>query len=112
MRALQSEKKINGILDFVSGSDNAELLQQFYKITLHALQEASNERLWFKTNLKLGTLCFHKSDFPRLRQILKELRRSCLGPDGEDDVKKGTQLQVRTGLALSLQTFVLLCLVL
>ena len=34
----QSEKKINGILDFVSGSDNADLLQQFYKTTLQALQ--------------------------------------------------------------------------
>ena len=32
--------------------------QEFYETTLKALQEAKNDRLWFKTNLKLGKLWF------------------------------------------------------
>ena len=40
-----SEKCINNILDFVSGSasQNLELLQEFYQTTLKALEEAKNE---------------------------------------------------------------------
>jgi COP9 signalosome complex subunit 2 len=51
-----SEKVINSILDFVSTSDVSELLAEFYETTLRALEEAKNERLWFKTNLKLCKL--------------------------------------------------------
>ncbi len=99
-----SEKKINKILDRVSSSDNAELLQEFYMTTLSALQESNNERLWFKTNLKLGGLCFSGGDFTRLKQILKELHKSCQGADGEDDVKKGTQLQEIYALEIQMYT--------
>ena len=99
-----SEKKINKILDQVSGSDNAELLQEFYMTTLSALQESNNERLWFKTNLKLGGLCFSGGDFGRLKQILKELHKSCQGADGEDDIKKGTQLQEIYALEIQMYT--------
>ena len=99
-----SEKKINKILDKVSSSDNAELLQEFYMTTLSALQESNNERLWFKTNLKLGGLCFSGGDFARLKQILKELHKSCQGADGEDDVKKGTQLQEIYALEIQMYT--------
>lgn len=43
-----SEKCINNILDFVSGSasQNLELLQEFYQTTLKALEEAKNEVRW------------------------------------------------------------------
>ncbi|MBA0674702.1 hypothetical protein Goari_016283 [Gossypium aridum] len=53
-----SEKCINNIMDFVSGSasQNFDLLQEFYQTTLKALEEAKNERLWFKTNLWLQHL--------------------------------------------------------
>ena len=57
-----SEKVINKVLDLVSAPGSmAEdrqmtLLQDFYQTTLKALQEAKNDRLWFKTNLKLGKL--------------------------------------------------------
>merc|ERR1711957_860184 len=43
-----SEKVINKVLDLVSGSQQMELLQEFYETTLKALQEAKNDRLWFK----------------------------------------------------------------
>lgn len=47
-----SEKVINSILDHVSTSESQELLADFYETTLVALEEARNERLLFKTNLK------------------------------------------------------------
>ena len=87
-----SEKSITKMLDYVSGADNAEFLQTFFETTLRALEEAKNERLWFKTNLKLCSLHFGRKDFARMGKILKELHKSCQCEDGSDDQKKGTQL--------------------
>ncbi|KAL8152897.1 LOW QUALITY PROTEIN: hypothetical protein V2J09_010657 [Rumex salicifolius] len=89
-----SEKCINNIMDFVSGSasQNFELLQEFYQTTLRALEEAKNERLWFKTNLKLCKIWFDMGEYGRMNKILKELHKSCQKEDGTDDQKKGTQL--------------------
>ncbi|KAL6850447.1 hypothetical protein ACP4OV_021074 [Aristida adscensionis] len=88
-----SEKCINNIMDFVSGSaSNFSLLQEFYQTTLKALEEAKNERLWFKTNLKLCKIWFDMGEYGRMSKILKELHKSCQREDGSDDQKKGTQL--------------------
>lgn len=54
-----------------------ELLQNFYETTLDALKDAKNDRLWFKTNTKLGKLYFDRSDFAKLQKILKQLHQSC-----------------------------------
>lgn len=54
-----------------------ELLQNFYETTLDALKDAKNDRLWFKTNTKLGKLYFDRSDFTKLQKILKQLHQSC-----------------------------------
>ncbi|XP_073311374.1 COP9 signalosome complex subunit 2-like [Primulina huaijiensis] len=89
-----SEKCINNIMDFISGSasQNFSLLQEFYQTTLTALEEAKNERLWFKTNLKLCKIWFDMGEYGRMSKILKELHKSCQKEDGTDDQKKGTQL--------------------
>ncbi|MBA0821717.1 hypothetical protein Goarm_018557 [Gossypium armourianum] len=89
-----SEKCINNIMDFVSGSasQNFDLLQEFYQTTLKALEEAKNERLWFKTNLKLCKIWFDMGEYGRMSKILKELHKSCQREDGTDDQKKGSQL--------------------
>ena len=58
-----------------------ELLQNFYETTLEALREAKNDRLWFKTNTKLGKLYFDREEFTKLQRILKQLHQSCqVGP--------------------------------
>ena len=88
----KSEKVINSILDFVSASTNTDLLKEFYETTLKALEMAKNERLWFKTNLKLCKLWFESNEYVKLGKILKDLHSSCLLSDGTDDQKKGTQL--------------------
>lgn len=54
-----------------------ELLQNFYETTLDALKDAKNDRLWFKTNTKLGKLYFDRNDFAKLQKILKQLHQSC-----------------------------------
>ena len=108
-----SEKVINSILDFVSTSDAPEVLAEFYETTLRALEgarapaaraeparadvsplsaEARNERLAFKTNLKLCKLWYDAREFGRMAKILRELHRSCQTEDGADDQRKGTQL--------------------
>ncbi|KAM7228640.1 hypothetical protein CapIbe_019928 [Capra ibex] len=58
-----SEKSINSILDYISTSKQnsgflcqMNLLQEFYETTLEALKDAKNDRLWFKTDTKLGKL--------------------------------------------------------
>lgn len=54
-----------------------ELLQDFYETTLDALKDAKNDRLWFKTNSKLGKLYFDRGDYNKLARILKQLHQSC-----------------------------------
>ncbi|KAH8255523.1 hypothetical protein KR038_004961 [Drosophila bunnanda] len=99
-----SEKSINSILDYISTSKNMGLLQNFYETTLDALRDAKNDRLWFKTNTKLGKLYFDRSDFTKLQKILKQLHQSCQTDDGEDDLKKGTQLLEIYALEIQMYT--------
>ena len=99
-----SEKIINKVLDLVSGPQKMELLQELYETTLLALQEAKNERLWFKTNLKLGKLWYDLGEYTRLAKIVKELHRSCQGTDGGEDLKKGTQLLEVYALEIQMYT--------
>ncbi|OQR87703.1 COP9 signalosome complex subunit 2 [Achlya hypogyna] len=136
------EKGVNGILDFVSATSHASsstttandsswsVLQEFYEKTLETLQkkETRNERLWFKTNLKLGNVLFEQIDTPaadttkdalhaktlRLFQIVKELLASCDALDtdaaGDDDAgpnfnaKKDSQLLEVYALQIQLYT--------
>lgn len=65
------------IIDIFYFSFKMELLQDFYETTLDALKDAKNDRLWFKTNTKLGKLYFDRSDFNKLAKILKQLHQSC-----------------------------------
>lgn len=99
-----------------------ELLQDFYETTLEALKDAKNDRLWFKTNTKLGKLYFDRGDFNKLSKILKQLHQSCQvivfvegifrfyyeyilqTDDGEDDLKKGTQLLEIYALEIQMYT--------
>lgn len=99
-----SEKSINSILDYISTSHRMELLQEFYETTLEALKDAKNDRLWFKTNTKLGKLYFDRGDFKRLSNILKQLHQSCQNDDGTDDLKKGTQLLEIYALEIQMYT--------
>jgi COP9 signalosome complex subunit 2 len=99
-----SEKSINSILDNISTSKQMNLLQQFYETTLEALKDAKNDRLWFKTQSKLGKLYFDRGDFTKLTKVLKLLRQSCQNDEGEEDMKKGTQLLEIYALEIQMYT--------
>lgn len=68
-----SEKTINGILDYVGGGKaghvEVEILEKFYQATRKALQEAKNERLSVKTNLKLAKLWLDRKEYTRLAKV-------------------------------------------
>uniref|UniRef100_A0AAV1VNE5 PCI domain-containing protein n=1 Tax=Peronospora matthiolae TaxID=2874970 RepID=A0AAV1VNE5_9STRA len=98
------EKGINSILDYVSTSKNWEILQRFYETTLETLKEARNERLWFKTSVKLGNLLYEIGDFSRLSKIIKELLMSCSDEDAEDCVRKNSQLLEVYALQIQMYT--------
>eukprot|EP00698_Gefionella_okellyi_P003734 TRINITY_DN13478_c0_g1_i1.p1 TRINITY_DN13478_c0_g1~~TRINITY_DN13478_c0_g1_i1.p1 ORF type:complete len:459 (+),score=134.67 TRINITY_DN13478_c0_g1_i1:69-1379(+) len=85
-----SDKVINSLLDFVATGQNLDLLLEFYQATLDAAR--SNERLYFKTSLKLARLWFEKRSFDKVFAILVEAHKSCQQEDGTDDPKKSTQL--------------------
>uniref|UniRef100_A0A2K6SF00 COP9 signalosome subunit 2 n=1 Tax=Saimiri boliviensis boliviensis TaxID=39432 RepID=A0A2K6SF00_SAIBB len=84
-----SEKSINSILDYISTSKQnsdflcqMDLLQEFYETTLEALKE----------------------EYGKLQKILRQLYRSHQTDDGEDDLKKGTQLLEIYALEIQMYT--------
>ena len=70
------------------------LLQELYETTLAALQEAKNERLWFKTNTKLGKLYFDLGEYTQLQKVIKQLHAACKNQDGSEDQKKGNDREL------------------
>lgn len=99
-----SEKSINSILDHISTAKDSSLLQRFYETTLEALKDSKNDRLWFKTNTKLGKLYFDMQEFGKLEKVLKQLRQSCQTDEGEDVQNKGTQLLEVYALEIQMYT--------
>eukprot|EP01114_Cavostelium_apophysatum_P003899 TRINITY_DN1403_c0_g1_i1.p1 TRINITY_DN1403_c0_g1~~TRINITY_DN1403_c0_g1_i1.p1 ORF type:complete len:472 (-),score=153.27 TRINITY_DN1403_c0_g1_i1:57-1397(-) len=87
-----SEKGLNSVLDTISTSKDLSLIELVYNIALQNLKTQGNERVWFRTNLKLGKLLFDADEHGKLAKILKDLHKSCQLPNGEDDPKKGSQL--------------------
>jgi COP9 signalosome complex subunit 2 len=75
-----------------------------YEITLNALKDANNERLWFNTNVKLGKLHLEMGDYSKLPRTIRELHKSCQGEDGKDDQSKGTYLLEVYALEIQLCT--------
>ncbi|CAG8449053.1 7101_t:CDS:10 [Acaulospora colombiana] len=99
-----SEKSINNILDFISSSQDMTFMEEFYSTTLNALEEAKNERLWVKTNLKLAKLWLDRKEYTRLNRILRQLHASCQKDDGTDDQRKGTHLLEIFALEIQMYT--------
>eukprot|EP01090_Pellita_catalonica_P012233 TRINITY_DN2608_c0_g3_i1.p1 TRINITY_DN2608_c0_g3~~TRINITY_DN2608_c0_g3_i1.p1 ORF type:complete len:486 (+),score=108.60 TRINITY_DN2608_c0_g3_i1:46-1503(+) len=95
-------KGITRILDTIAAqSTDTDLVLQMYDIALERMKKKKNENLWFKTSLKLASRMFDKRAFDKLKPILTELEKACLGKDGKEDPKKANQLL--EVLALSIQ---------
>lgn len=89
-----SEKSINNILDYVSNATDVGLstMQSFYDVTKSALEDARNDRLSVKTDLKLARIWLARKEWGRLAKSLKQLHAYCTSKDGSDDQSKGTIL--------------------
>ncbi|PPQ72467.1 hypothetical protein CVT24_003091 [Panaeolus cyanescens] len=92
-----SEKSINNILDYVGGGKGGvvevDILEKFYTATRKALEEAKNERLSVKTNLKLAKLWLDRKEYSRLSKLIKELHNATTAANEMDDQsQRGTQL--------------------
>jgi len=99
-----SEKGLNSVLDVVSTNKNPTETEEMYSVALQALKKFNNERVWFRTNLKLGKLLFDNNEFGKLAKILRELLASCQNEAGEDDPKKGSQLVDIYALEIQMHT--------
>jgi len=87
-----SEKGINSILDSIGAGKDLGLIEDLYGVALANLKATGNERVWFRTNLKLGKLLYDHDEYQKLGKVLKELHKACENEKGEDDQKKGSQL--------------------
>ncbi|KAJ2923605.1 hypothetical protein H1R20_g13487, partial [Candolleomyces eurysporus] len=92
-----SEKTINNILDYVGGgkggSVEVDVLEKFYQATKKALEEAKNDRLSAKTNLKLAKLWLDRKEFGRLSKLIRDLHAvTTAASDADDQSQRGTQL--------------------
>ncbi|EIW87113.1 PCI-domain-containing protein [Coniophora puteana RWD-64-598 SS2] len=93
-----SERTINGILDYVGGGKGGpvavDVLEQFYQATKDALEEAKNDRLSVKTNLKLAKLWLDRKEYNRLTKLLHDLYAATRSDSdsGEEQAQRGTQL--------------------
>ncbi|KAK8858486.1 hypothetical protein IAR55_002713 [Kwoniella newhampshirensis] len=99
-----AEKSINNILDYVGGEGKhaalapkvpLDTLEEFYEATRVACEEAKNERLSTKSNLKLAKLWLDRKEYNRLHPILRSLHATCApsaGMSSSDDQSKGSLL--------------------
>ncbi|WVR06257.1 hypothetical protein IAU60_003287 [Kwoniella sp. DSM 27419] len=99
-----AEKSINNILDYVGGEGKhaalapkvpLNTLEEFYEATRVACEEAKNERLSTKSNLKLAKLWLDRKEYDRLSPILRSLHATCApsgGSSSSDDQSKGSLL--------------------
>jgi COP9 signalosome complex subunit 2 len=85
---------IDLILDTVSTASEA-VLKDIFEITLSALTDTNNERLWSGTNIKLAKLYLKDEASPRIdevEKILKSLKSHCRDENGKDDLSKANTL--------------------
>ena len=96
---------IDSVLDAVSNASDEKELKEIFEITLTALENTNNERLWFGTNIKLAKLYLKDQDAPRIdevEKILEALKKHCRNAAGEDDVNKANSLLETYALELQL----------
>ncbi|KAK1925355.1 endopeptidase [Papiliotrema laurentii] len=102
-----AEKSINNILDYVGGEGKhanispkvpLDTLEAFYSATKVACDEAKNERLSTKCNLKLAKLWLDRKEYGRLHPILASLHATCapgaVSSSSEDQTKGSLLLEL------------------
>ena len=88
----KAEKVVNSLLETANAIEDKELLEMFYERMLKTMTRETNERLWFKIELKLCKLWLKWENFASMAKTTKELRQSCQDETGQYAAGKGTQL--------------------
>ncbi|KAJ1969960.1 hypothetical protein IWQ62_000271 [Dispira parvispora] len=101
-----AEKTFNDLLDQVTKSDGqAEWVEDMYRVTLEVLNQPNYERLWIKTQLRLGKFWLNRGDYPKLYQVTRQLHQVCDPTDGESpDHLKSNYLMETYALEIQLYT--------
>ena len=82
------DKGINGMLERVASLHNssgsatspeASLASAVYDATLKVFQKETNDRIWFKTNLKYGQLLYEMNETAKLQRVLNQLKHAETG---------------------------------
>lgn len=63
-----------------------------YEVTLRALRDANNDRLWFQTNIRLARLYLEAGRHAEVNRMVAELKQSCMRADGSVDASRATAL--------------------
>lgn len=84
------EKGISSILEkIVTEKSNLNVCKEFYDLTLSTFNPSKGscpmERVWFKTNLKLGQLLYEMNYTNELQHVIRDLLR---GSSSEDENKR------------------------
>nr|CAI5864913.1 unnamed protein product [Callosobruchus analis] len=77
-----------------------EMLQTFYETTLAALKNAKNDRLWFKTNTKLGKVYLERGEYNKVANVIRQLKQTCSPSCQETDPHKGLKFLFRFVLSI------------
>uniref|UniRef100_A0A669BGB8 COP9 signalosome complex subunit 2 n=1 Tax=Oreochromis niloticus TaxID=8128 RepID=A0A669BGB8_ORENI len=94
-----SEKSINSILDYISTSKQCFLCLSKIYFSLKQMFI-----FYFYFLIQLGKLYLEREEYGKLQKILRQLHQSCQTDDGEDDLKKGTQLLEIYALEIQMYT--------
>lgn len=82
------EKGINTLVDLAAASGRADLTEQLVLLGAACFRENSNDRAWFRINLKLAQTMFDAGRTDTLQQRLDELMHWCELAEGVNDPRK------------------------
>jgi len=95
------EKGINAILDRVVSTKKLELMEELALLSAECFQRNSNERAWFRVNLKVAQMMYEAGEVQSLPSKLSSLVQWCeLAPGVNNPKKESFLLEV---LALQMQ---------
>ncbi|XP_055293148.1 COP9 signalosome complex subunit 2 [Moschus berezovskii] len=102
--ALSSFQKVLE-LEGEKGEWGFKALKQMIKINFKLVRFVFRGiKLIMKIFLQLGKLYLEREEYGKLQKILRQLHQSCQTDDGEDDLKKGTQLLEIYALEIQMYT--------
>lgn len=86
-----AERSVNGMLEFLSNSNDPQFLEEIYLNAVKGLTKTGNERALTKANLKLAKLYLDTKQTDKAASVVTELSVA-LESEGSNDSTRGTSL--------------------